>query len=104
MLSGLPAFANLEKRLKYYADQIQEHVDLERWSVTSSSDSLMIESKFDVELLPRMNPAVGQKSRKAPYKIVVRFEKKLTKQQYKELVMKRAEHLALKVAGLRDIH
>lgn len=103
MLSGLPAFANLEKRLKYYADQIQEHVDLERWSVTSSSDSLMIESKFNVGLTPRMNPAIGQEPRQVRYKIVVRFEKKLTSQQYKALVMKRAEHLALKAAGLRDI-
>lgn len=85
---------DLTATVKYHASVIKQSVDLERWTVQESPAAIVIESKFKVEIKRRISPALGEEPRFETYRIELRFQPMLSKDDYVKLAQKRIEYVA----------
>jgi len=86
---------DLATTVKFYATEIKKEVNLERWNVQESPTTIVIESKFKAEIKQIVSPAIGAEPRFETYRIELRFQTMLAKDEYIKLAKERVEHAAL---------
>lgn len=86
---------DLATTVKFYATEIKKEVNLERWNVQESLTTIVIESKFKAEIKQIVSPAIGAEPRYEIYRIELRFQPMLAKDEYIKLAKERVEHAAL---------
>jgi len=92
---------DLTTTVKYYATEIKKEVNLERWTVQDSPTTIVIESKFKVEIKQIVSPAIGAEPRYEIYHIELRFQPLLAKDEYIKLAKERVEYAALANYGTK---
>lgn len=92
---------DLATTVKFYASEIKKDVDLERWTVQESPTSIVIESKFKVEIKRRVSPALGAAPVFEIYRIELRFQPLLAKEDYIKLAKERVEYAAVASYGAK---
>ncbi len=94
---------NLVETIKFHAAEIRKSLAVEKWKVRANSDSIVIESKFNVGIQPRINPSIGQKPTPTAYRIELQFKPALSKDEYVKLAKERVEYAAALNYGTKTI-
>ncbi len=82
------------KALEKHVTTIKKHLDLDRWTVEATPESIIIKSKFKVDL-QRKDHLFGQLPKSITYRIELLFKKELSKVEYIKLAKKRTEYAAI---------
>lgn len=94
--------ANLTATVKYYAAEIKQSLDAERWNVQETPTTIAIESKFKVEIRRLVSPALGADPVLEIYRIELRFQPLISQEDYVKLSKERMDRLVMLHQGTRS--
>ena len=81
--------------VKFYSTELLRVVDQKRWEIKTDSASILIKSKFKVDILQRIAPVLGEKPTPEIYRIELRFKPKFTKDEFINLAKERVGYAAI---------
>lgn len=86
---------DLTHTVEVYSKEIKGIIDPERWVVEADATTIVISSKFTIEIQTRVSPAIGQKPESKVYRIELSFKPHLSKDAYIKLAKERVEYAAI---------
>ena len=87
--------ALLTRCVERSAADIRKVVDAGQWTISSTPNSIVIESKFEMTVHRFVSPALGVKPPTTKYRIELQFRPKLPKEDFLKLAMQRTEHAVI---------
>ncbi len=92
--------ADLESRVDYLATELRKAIDPKRWTITHDSNSIRIESTFELEIRHRVSPTLSAvPPEKTRYRIDLRFAPHLSKEEFLRISRERVERAAISAYG-----
>jgi hypothetical protein len=92
--------ADLVSRVDFIATELRKVIDPNRWTITHDSNSIRIESTFELEIRHRVSPALSMAPPdKTKYRIDLRFAPQLSKEEFLRISKERVERAAISAYG-----
>lgn len=86
--------SELSHTIKYHVDWLRESLDAEKWAISVSDTTIVVESRFDVDGYSIV-PTVGEIPTKAKHRIELLFTPALPKEEFIKLSQARLECLTV---------
>jgi hypothetical protein len=86
--------SELSHSVSYHVDLLRDSLDVEKWSISVSDATIIVESRFDVDGYSIV-PTLGEKPTKAKHRIELLFRPKLPKEEFIKLSQARLERLTI---------